>query len=625
MNATAVEKLFQKYHGASDKRITKLIHPTSNSMAAIDISGNTSSLVWSPFSHAVNKIVNKIQDAFTMYILMDMLYTISECVAGTALDPGHKFGGVAVERALLLEDKTAENVLVTLSRSFYFEEIGRTAAVARIEAVAHRVIKVVKLEMIFGVCPLTVGSDIPEVVCSKMTGGDSISYIIEAYLSSMERGAEKIILPNTETLLNDLVITKQRGPGGTLIHNATDFSSDKRYDLMTLTSEDSWNKVGPLCEMVPREMQFTHAHSKAREHIIEQLDKTHLVVSSELSDEVSKLVSKQVPEKSKDAAAAIDELLDILVDDAVDFKKVAETWGKDDKKAGPSGCGEVDVEGLLSEKSIKDMKEAQEYRAKLEAKLKKLIDDPDDTIEGDPVYDEATGVNYMTGGNFIPRPTGGGTAPLSALFPGSKNAESYNKFLGANVQDQLRDRMLKGLQAKIKLLRTKNALQGNEMTEMAEKSRIQDDMIRSLRGNQVILLKDKKSASKMEEALRSQLTSYAERMTKLKSMLESVTNMLNLSEHERKRLHGITAMLEEGDDSKGSDAEIQALVETITTVLGGGGATDPKVSGWDSERKHAEAKRDRSHLAYEQMLTRNCIRPTPIFPGVWDREGLLTL
>lgn len=153
--AEVAERMLKKCHGVSEDHITKLVHPSAVTLNALSISTGSSSSSWSPYSEEVFKIVPQLEELFVMYIVSDLLYTITETFPDD--DSFHKlFLSRANATAMKLARKretpqpSIEEVktgFVNVATDYFLTEFTKRGIILRIETVSRKLGTMIKNDM----------------------------------------------------------------------------------------------------------------------------------------------------------------------------------------------------------------------------------------------------------------------------------------------------------------------------------------------------------------------------------------------------------------------------------------------------------------------------------------------
>lgn len=191
---------------------------------------------------------------------------------------------------------------------------------------------------------------------------------------------------------------------------------------------------------------------------MEKLQKTQVIVSSELSDEVIKLLSKQQQAKQSAPLSQLEESLNHLVASGDELKS---QLGKELGES-PGVRTFQEISGLLNEDQVKAYQTAVEANNRIKQKIG-LFKNGQAGVED---------LDYFNEDGLIASSNVASTQPISALFPGSKTAVEYSKEVFKSEQEKSLLSKYKSAQNKIRALSVKTNLQEDEMNALLLKEKI---------------------------------------------------------------------------------------------------------------------------------------------------------
>ena len=254
---------------------TWLIHPSPVSEAALDFIFETEKGVFSPYSSNLFKHLNCLRNAFTLYVLADLLFSLEK--HHPDLFPA-QISEINTPLLMNIVDASTRKLLAIVDEINF---------IARVERLADKFDQAVRMYLCLGIVPTSRGKN--RGIAFTRIKSDVFSYV-ETYVSFLEATVDTFSVITTDTLLRDVVLTVRSGTYG-----CTDYAGVP-YVLWTFGRRvPTYFKAGfacrpPLINMMQYEFQYMFANARHRHQALEKMTKTSVVVSSTLTAEAQAIL-----------------------------------------------------------------------------------------------------------------------------------------------------------------------------------------------------------------------------------------------------------------------------------------------------------------------------------------------
>ncbi|XP_019628717.1 PREDICTED: uncharacterized protein LOC109473282 [Branchiostoma belcheri] len=581
------------------------------------------------------------------YGLLDMLYAlqattqlIESPTADTILDALDTMmaSGATRDESEAVKDAWFEREAVAYTNTI-IGGIEKNKVLPRMEHVGSIFLHALKLYMCLGVIPIkyaTVVSRSKNISVDDYRsseeggeGGDDceimetndVEDFIGIYMTSIEQNLARHQMLSFDDVFRNLLLTWHEGK-----YTATDMDGNS-YRLLTFTEffGDSMPTLpmAIVSSLIPLELQYIYAMNESKHYTIDRLTRTNVVVSSEISSEVTSIL------KARQTASAN---LEADVEGAVmrATAKIKETRDLEKKMQGIQ-------DSLATYESTIDTDFSKQHKQKLLhfeslnkaiVELQKQMDIPmnnESSETTNPSYLGRIPVVNMMGTNE-------GTVPYNLIAgTGSKEAEQQKKRDFKCQQEQELAKKVGELTKMVATSKTKAELLTIENSKMAAINSHLMFEVSTLKTSGAIFEKEARDAEKRAESVMRVNKRLMDVLSEMRKMVESIGSQLRMSEKDRSRLLQLCAHEDIGGTMKSNfdytkqAAEIlmNALQKSILAPAFSDHKFEKAMSKEEAElRKHAMDMADFQPLAYEKMLDETNARPVHIFGGIEDENRL---
>nr|DBA11819.1 TPA_asm: ORF118 [Malaco herpesvirus 1] len=616
LGAKKLDQILKKYHNVSTDVSTDLIHPTVTSILALDML--ESSHRYSMYANEMFKHMRDLVEAFKLYLIGDAVK-----IAKNSL---------VVDPVIFQQDNVEEVAEETLEDTIeeitsIFDEIN---FLARVEKISEKFKYAVKLSLALGFCPCipTNGNDGCVIRPDQRTyfGTSKTLIILDSYLAALEYSLSKVSFLSINKIISDLIITDQTGvKTATLISKPNKVISSLNFtEVFCPNGTDSdvnllqsilKSSGGNLTFMVQFEIQLAFARNESKNYLLERMKKTQLVVGTEMSSEAKSILNNIIKSEieSSTSTAILKKIEDneklnkdmekinekrlMLENTSAELqKRVSDMIRSKDEEltaravALASKTREINISKLnnrILEKNDRSVKEAEEKRMRINCG--ENVDVYHDVFETDTTF---------------------------GLYPmGSKqNQRDDNVALKAKQDlDLKKERDVIDKQLKVEKMRT-NILQQTLNEEvvkneaLVQKQKEMEIQVKSHEEKEKILTKimtDKDSKIKELEVHLNKTSDY----------ISKAAESLQLSHKDRDRVLKLINDVRVNNSYITSGEKNDVFITELINYFG-------SFNTMTQESLDIINKRNFSRVAYDQVLSENCVRPTPIFYHVHSERDL---
>lgn len=622
-SASRLAKLLEKKHGTDEQRETAIVHPSACSLSALELMFQQKPGKWSPHSAHLFVELRRLSDMFVTYSVLDMLYTIQ-----TKTDDSLVTVPRSLSRMFEIDNRmrgdeasTAEDDAKKLSWEREITRISTrivdalelTSAISRLEAISRYLDRAIRLFFALGVIPVIITGgpyNTGEEHFNIAYNDNEAARLIDAYLRVVENHLLSAHILELDTVLNDLLLTFRDGK-----YTATNYMGDV-YQLWTFPRfAEAPVIIPPVCNVMHIEFEYIFGMAESKKHILDRMTRTNIIVSSELSGEVTSLLKAH---QQSTATAEAD-----ITGAALRIAKGERTLNALETKAKllNTPLVTVPIETEVSDIGSNDQRIQSQLRVledlihaneRLENKLKR-------TAANSYEHDVDDTSSVLTTGPIV-------TIPFNQIGIGSK-AEARHK--RAVIQSMQEDELAQRLKKTIAKLSTKSRevelLRGEAAQMLANNERLELH-VSALKTNETLLKQEAKGAVKRAEELKRVNDKLSEAVRQMRTVVNTVSSEMELSENDRNRLmhlfteHRFTAgtavPMETGDER---ERYIENMIWEAMSVLGLTG----NMKGTRNDACNAlKLQNEFNAIAYERILNLSNARPIPIFPDINSEECL---
>ena len=570
---------------------TWLIHPSPVSEAALDFIFETEKGVFSPYSSALFKHLNRLRNAFTLYVLTDLLFSLEKIYP--ALFPAWIS---EIDTSLLTNvvDASARKLIAIIDEVNF---------IARIERLADKFDQAVRMYFCLGVVPTSRGGNCDMVFTPVK--GDVFSYV-ETYISFLETTVDTFSVITTDVLLRNTVLTVRNGTYG-----CTDYAGVP-YVLWSFGRVPTYFKAGfisrpPLINMMQYEFQYMFANARHRHQALEKMTKTSVVVSSTLTAEAEAILdttrqrsSLSNPSEMIQSIEKEREKLNVLEIKANIIKMAANT----------SSNNNTNESTLNYKQQLAALEAAVDINSTLEKSLHRHFNRTKSNKNLD---------SYNSEDQYIPS-----IVQEHGMIHGAgperrrKEIKETNKI----VQEKLLEQKIRKLHSEVAEYHKETDVLRQELMSMIRNQAKLDFQIKMKQTS--IELTEQKLAemTKERDKVTKTLKKYEELIENMKETVENALCETNAGETERTRLLKMFTHAEFCDasgqcvDTKYEfNQNSKSLIEFLHLILGDNATKE--------SQKNANSKdTERSEYAYEKMLKEHSIYVIPFFTGIQNQATL---
>ncbi|UCX57128.1 ORF28 [Ostreid herpesvirus 1] len=601
IGAEKLQRLLRGKHGSTGKVPIYLIHPTVNSLLSLDLISHPAK--WSPNAQGLDLHLTSMKKHFTAYCLADVLEILKPL---TKDFQSSKFN---VMEVLYFEEKEDLTKFIEMT---FVEEINKAKANVgfddRIDIIGNMFITAIKYHLALGFTPTIPTEDFyVEMSWKPDPSFNQIEKVMDYYCWMFERAFDRLGLMTMDEIVHDLMITDKNG-----VRSVSTITTKR--DVVPLDFTKTFNFLGTLfignvsqlALIIPDEIKLIFAEKESKNLLLERLSKNIVVVSTELTKEASNAITnimrndvrtdedfKEAAKKREESEKRMNKMLENRLKVALnDTSENSDPFDVD--KFGKNMLKNVEAE-------LKMSTNIQNLLASNNVTATKTAIDLDDVhnlaIKSTEYVDTMTG--HMPSGSYIPGSKKG--------IQNEKERKQIQKTLQGQKLNENLDIVVKMLKSKI----TENELATNKITEMMITHEGQVKMIDELKRNIKLLIEKMTLIEKEVKKEKKENEKLLKDMKISSELIANVSQQLHLSEEDRKRLIDLSASMKDcGEDP----LPIQQKLDKATTSLVQLFGSYNTKNGDTIAKRNAELKRTR--MAYDQVLSAECVRPISTFIGV---------
>eukprot|EP00058_Branchiostoma_floridae_P005684 XP_002591172.1 hypothetical protein BRAFLDRAFT_105374 [Branchiostoma floridae] len=581
------------------------------------------------------------------YGLLDMLYALQDTTqfieSPTNDTIWDALDTVMASGATRDETETVKDAWFEREASAYTQTIigviEKSKVLPRMEHVAYMFIHAFKLYMCLGVIPVKCGdvvrgskkesvdgyhiSEEDGVGCGdcELMETNDVEYFIEMYMTCIEHNLARHQMLSLNDVSCNLLLTWHEGK-----YTATDMEGNS-YRLLTFMEivGDAMPNVpiATVTSLIPLELQYIFAMNESKNYTIDRLTRANVVVSSEISSEVTSIIKAR-----QTASANLEADVEGVVSRAT--AKINETRDLEKKMQGIQ-------DSLATYESAIDTDFSKQHKQKLLhfESLNRAITDLQKQMDI-PMNNESpetTNPNYL---GHIPVVNMMGssdkTVPYNLIAgAGAKEAEQQKKRDFKSQQEQELTKKLGELTKMVATSKTKAELLTMENSKMAAMNSHLMFEVSTLKTSGAIFEKEAKDAEKRAESVMRVNKRLMDVLSEMRKMVESIGSQLRMSEKDRSRLLQLCAhehisgstKPDFSNTRKAAEILMNALQKSILAPAFSDHKLEKSMSKDEAQlKKHAMDMADFQPLAYENMLNETNARPVHIFSGIEDENRL---
>jgi len=577
---------------------TWLIHPSPVSAAALDFVFQTETGVFSPYSSSLFVHLNDLKNAFVLYILADLLFSL-ERDRPEIFPP---FVSVNEEQVVALITDTLARKL----NSF----LDQTNFVSRIERVADAFDRAVKISLCLGIVPVSKSDSDRNCRSFTPVKGDVVGYV-ETYVSFLESAVSAFVVIDTRVLQGNTVLTVRNETYG-----CTDYTGTP-YVLWTFESTPTCFKPGcasrpPIIGMMQYEHQYTFANARHRHQAVEKMTKTSVVVSSTLTAEAETVLdaTRRGPPvlNSSEIIQSVEKERDKL--DLLEMKANAIKMAAD----GPNSSRETAL-------NFKHQMDALEAAVQINHTLEKSLHVHFNRLKSNDCgrnEDEDEDELYTPSIVVQERGTIHGAGPVRR----KKEVVEQNRV----VQEKLMRQKIRKLKSEIAEYQREAGVLREELTSMIQNQAKLDFQIKMKQTNVEVIGKQLAEMTKDRDRAMVTLQKYETLIDNMKETVANALNETNASETERTRLLKMFTHTEFCDASGQCvdtvyefSRNAKCLAEFLHIILGDDDARRDKHG---DKNDIDDKENDKTEYAYDRILKEQNVFVLPFFTGIQNQATL---
>jgi len=568
---------------------TWLIHPSPVSEAALDFIFETEKGVFSPYSSNLFKHLNCLKNAFTLYVLADLLFSLENRYQ--ELFPAYSS---EIDASLLT------NVADAATRRL-IAIVDEVNFIARVERLADKFEQAVRIYLCLGVVPTFRGENRGMVITPVK--GDVFSYV-ETYISFLETTVDTFSVITTDGLLRDTVLTVRNGTYG-----CTDYAGVP-YVLWTFGRVPTYFKAGfisrpPLINMMQYEFQYMFANARHRHQALEKMTKTSVVVSSTLTAEAEAILETT---RRGSPLSNPSEMIQSIEKEREKLN-VLEIKANTIKMAANASNYNTNEFALNYKQQLSALEAAVDINSTLEKSLHRHFNR----------IKSKNPESYNSGDQYIPS-----IVQEHAMIHGAgpekrrKEIKEMNKI----VQEKLLEQKIRKLHTEIAEYQKETDVLREELMSMIRNQAKLDFQIKMKQTSIELTEQKLTEMTKERDKATKALKKYEELIENMKETVENALNETNAGESERTRLLKMFTHAEfcdAGGQCVDTGYEFnqnsKSLIEFLHLIMGDNATNENKKNTNSKESKKSE-------YAYEKMLKEHSICIIPFFTGIQNQATL---
>lgn len=629
LTATRLSKLLTRVHGANEEEPTDIVHPSPVSLLALELMFHHGSTEWSPHSDSLFAEIHRLCDMFVVYGLLDMLYTVQAKMGGRlipVLNQNQISSMIEAAYTLVMNTKpTSDEAVENVQSTWLNHETKRnstrimnalelTNAIGRLEVLSRRMDLGIRLFFALGVIPISSASsniDSHNIYLEGSFIEDELAQAFDTYLGVLEVNAKTFSILDIDNVKNDLLLISRHDG-----YSATNYSGEQ-YDLWSFERLlETHSALPPAYTVIHSEIYHVYAANESKSYILERMQRTNIIVSSELSGEVKSILKAQHESKSTDTAAT-------------DVKGVAMRIAKGDRALSALEAKAQLLHSDITTPGVHVDAASGAARIQTETRVLNELISANERLEKKLRRMGAVGLEHNMSDEqstsvITTKPVV--TIPFNQLAVGSKDEERSKRAAIRSMQEQELGQSLKKAIAKLSTSKREVDLLRNESAQLMANNERLELHVNALKNNETLLRQETKIAMKRAVELEGVNTKLAEIVKQMRTTVSAISNEIQLSEVDRERLmHLFTENGTLGNTAvslnswQGEARFIQNIMREAMSVIGLNGPM--RITECEAVKK-LKRQNDMVPIAFERVLNSFNGRPLAIFPDVHTEERL---
>ena len=623
MGAKTLNKILKKYHNTDADVSTDLLHPTVSSILSLDMIQNPQR--YSMYSNGMFKHARDVVTSFKMYLIGDSVKlaksTINDNIP-TTLEPDEDI-------------KELEDMILEESSDDFLYSFDEINFLQRVDAIAIKFEYAMYVSLALGFCPCTLNDNPrplrkrPYVDVNKQpTSGNSYSTkeILDRYLYGIELGLNNITFLTMNEIVSDLIVTDHQGKRTATI------ISDPATQVIPVDFKQIFNvngegievnfleymlktHSGSLTRMIQYEIQLAFARNESKNYLLERMRKTQLVVGTEISSE-AKAILNNIIKSEVEATSSAKILKSIEENEKTEaaYQKIKDRRTVLEQKSAElqakiAAMIETKGENLTNKAISLANKNYKIASSKLTNRLLEKTDRAAREVE------DRRAMSVGTNSQEVDRDPHEFQGVYGLFPPGSKQDKEESKRILKAKQDldlkKERDLIEKQLKVEVLKANVLNQSLNEEVIKNEALHKRQSEMeiqIKSHEEKEHVLTKMIDEKERMIKALSTQLDKTSDYISK-------AAESLKLTNRERDRVLNLIHSVRANSDFITSSERNEMLVNELVNFFG-------SYNTITEENLDVINRRNYTRIAYDQVLSEHCVRPTPIFSRVETERQL---
>lgn len=606
IGATALGKILRTKHKTSQNEASKLTHPTVVTTLGLDLLQHPHR--YSKYAHSYMKHMHDVVNGFKMYLVGTAAKSVENIVSIDGLDALDLQNYQDFEDEVVAE--TGDDIMD------YFHEID---FFKRVDVIANKFEYAFSTAMVLGFCPCLIEQNARVPFPAPMRGVSEVASTLDRFLLTLETGLKRTHMLTIDEIMTDLIVTERFGAIKATLASKPNykivelnfsrmFGGSGVVDFLTGTTG------GSLSKMMQHEIKYSFARNESDNFNLERMRKTQFVIGSELSSEAQTILSGTIKEKFENSSPG--QILQGLKKAEKGEEEMKEL---DDKARVLEAQSAKMMERIadyvknktdnLTDRAIR--MEAQDQTVENARRIQKIIEKG----EINAVRAERERARHPLEPEAPEDVFGNEPSTFGLVARGSKQHKREEEVILKSRQDKEvrreRDNLSKQLLAKrmeCDLLREEADKLLVKNNAMDKKKATMDLELKTREEKEKAMVKIINEKDKLVEDLKKQ-------MGKMTEYVGKAANSLRLSEKDRKKMLTLVSDIRRGSDFLSAHERKAIFSDELDHFFQNFGILSQEVNA-------ALNRRDFTHMAYEQVLAEECVRPTPIFDRVQTKRHL---